>query len=434
MDPVLLVIAAGLGLPLLGAAVLVQYKRRADRRRLRIWKKAAQECGLADIVESHPGVHPVVLEARLDDLRVTIDRYEHPNHSGTRIVIKAASASTGVPEVERFFGAGPTAFPLETLGTATVARLDREMRERLLEVKALCIVEVEPASWCAMVPVWIGTHTTRWALARVLKVMLELTRRWPRGQEIPARLAENSLRDPDAAVRLQNLLRLAHFDAHPVTRETLLAACKDPSPEIRLHAAMALGRAEGREVLFALAESADDEIAARAIRWLGRWLPADRVTGILDRSLQAWHNATARSCIDLLGRLATEATIARVDRILTTGNPEMQVAAAQSLGWSGHPRAEAALIGALEHALPDVRMAAAGALGQVGTVTSVLPLKEAAARDGNLGAMVRQSIAAIQARVSGGAPGQLSIAGTEAGQLSLSGDAGRLTLKDEGGR
>jgi hypothetical protein len=65
----------------------------------------------------------------------------------------------------------------------------------------------------------------------------------------------------------------------------------------------------------------------------------------------------------------------------------------------------------------------------------VLPLKQAAARDGALSAMAHQSIAAIQSRVAGAAPGQLSITdGGQAGRLSLSrAEAGRLALKNEGG-
>ena len=45
---------------------------------------------------------------------------------------------------------------------------------------------------------------------------------------------------------------------------------------------------------------------------------------------------------------------------------------------------------------------------------------------------VRQAIAAIQARLSGAEPGQLSLAAGEAGRLSLTeGQAGEMSLADE---
>jgi hypothetical protein len=76
-----------------------------------------------------------------------------------------------------------------------------------------------------------------------------------------------------------------------------------------------------------------------------------------------------------------------------------------------------------------VRVAAARALGQVGTIAAVLPLKEREAQDRAVRAAARQAIAEIQSRARGAAPGQLSLAGGESGRLSLaSGEEGRLSL------
>ena len=77
-------------------------------------------------------------------------------------------------------------------------------------------------------------------------------------------------------------------------------------------------------------------------------------------------------------------------------------------------------------------VAAARALGRVGTVAAVAPLREAAERRGDLRSAARQAIAEIQARLAGAEPGQLSLAGGEAGALSLAdGEPGRLTLAEE---
>ena len=53
--------------------------------------------------------------------------------------------------------------------------------------------------------------------------------------------------------------------------------------------------------------------------------------------------------------------------------------------------------------------------------------------DASLRRPARQAIAEIQARLGGAAPGQLSLAGAEAGQLAMVEDdeAGRLSLSDD---
>jgi hypothetical protein len=82
----------------------------------------------------------------------------------------------------------------------------------------------------------------------------------------------------------------------------------------------------------------------------------------------------------------------------------------------------------------EVAVAAARALGRAGTVASVPPLREAMQRRGELRSAARQAIAGIQARLTGAAPGQLSLARGDAGALSLAdgaGEPGRLSLAEE---
>jgi len=80
-----------------------------------------------------------------------------------------------------------------------------------------------------------------------------------------------------------------------------------------------------------------------------------------------------------------------------------------------------------------VRVASAEALALVGTPLSVIPLREAASAhllDAALRRAARQAVAEIQGRVRGASPGQLSLAGDQAGQVTLVEEdtRGRLSL------
>jgi HEAT repeat protein len=109
------------------------------------------------------------------------------------------------------------------------------------------------------------------------------------------------------------------------------------------------------------------------------------------------------------------------------------VAAAQALALSGLPGAEAPLLEALARDDRDVCLAAAQALGHVGSTAAIPALTDARARNGEreFDRVIRQAIAEIQSRVPGASPGQLSLAdaNAQAGQLALADDTtGRLSL------
>lgn len=92
---------------------------------------------------------------------------------------------------------------------------------------------------------------------------------------------------------------------------------------------------------------------------------------------------------------------------------------------------EPTLLERIEH--PEVAMAlvAAEALGQMGTAAAVPALRELAERgERELARAARQAIAEIQSRLEGAERGQLSLAGSEAGALSLAEETepGRLSL------
>jgi HEAT repeat protein len=218
---------------------------------------------------------------------------------------------------------------------------------------------------------------------------------------------------------------------NPVTAEALHKACSDPSPTIRLLAAREVG-AEARSILLELAENLeDDAVSAEAVSVLGRELPFERATAILDRALSWRRLQTAHVCLEAIGRSGAAAAVGVLTKVLEQEYGELAPMAAWALGATGSPAAEPLLILALQSEQGDLRVAAAKALGGVGSVAAVLPLKEMAERIlvGEPRRAARQAIAEIQSRLQGASPGQLSLAGAEAGQLSLAQDpAGQLSL------
>jgi HEAT repeat protein len=178
-------------------------------------------------------------------------------------------------------------------------------------------------------------------------------------------------------------------------------------------------------------EGAEDGTNARAVAALGTSLTLVEAQELLRRSLRTRRLLTAKACLSLLGQLGgTEAT-QTVAKVLLVEKHELGEAAAEALAATADPSAEAPLLRALAEGPPEVRRAAAAALGRVGTRDAVQPLRSAE-RDGALRSAARQAIAEIHSRLAGAEQGQLSLAEGEAGRLSLAeGEAGRLSLTDE---
>jgi HEAT repeat protein len=288
----------------------------------------------------------------------------------------------------------------------------------------------------------------------VLRVALDLAARLEDPPDPARRIAENTRREPDPRVRRLNIRMLSReFPESPATREALLAAREDADAEVRLAAGTALGE-EGREVLLRLAagEGVEDQTAASAVEALGARLGVEDARGILQKALGAdrpataapqstlkkalrTRRATARACLGVLGDRGGAEALATLGTVLTTEEDDLATAAADSLARTGDPGAEGPLLRTLSSGSPAVRLAAARALGRVGTAAAVAPLVEAESRGGELRRAARQAVAEIQLRLAeaaGAAPGQLSLAGGEAGQVSLVEEAaeGQLTLTE----
>jgi HEAT repeat protein len=271
-------------------------------------------------------------------------------------------------------------------------------------------------------------------LSRTLPIVLAAAHRLRRPPDVAAALAHNARSDPEPRVRLENLIALAReYPENEVTKTALRAACDDANEEVRVRAATARGE-EGRRTLLEIAkmEHAEDLPAARAIAALGDHLPAGDTRAILAHALRTRRIQTARACVGELGRRAEADAIPVMARVLAVEKGDLAVAAAQALAETGLPEAEAPLLAALVRDIGDVRVAAAEALGRVGSAAAVLPLKEIETRypgDAASRRAARQAVAAIQSRLPGASPGQLSLAPADAGALSLAEDeTGRLSL------
>lgn len=240
---------------------------------------------------------------------------------------------------------------------------------------------------------------------RILPLLFKIGEWFAQPLDVERRLVQNATRDPEAGVRLKNLLLLAReFPEDPETREVLRAACSDPNPEVRLRAGRTLG-AEGLPVLLKLTEDLeDDAVSAEAFSFLEREISFERTKYTLLRALDKSCPQTARACLEALGR-------------------------------GGDDSAANLLVEVIGSVRGDLRVAAVKALGRVGSTAAVLPLKELAERipgDPELSQAVRQAIAQIQSRLPGASPGQLSLAGAEAGQLSLTqAEAGQLSIASD---
>lgn len=407
---------------------------RALRNRLPVWKNAVESCGLK-VVESVAGVAPR-MTARSQDVEVLLQ----PSGENRRVVIlvkvpgppdleKVRLRPQGNVQLTREIEIGDRAFDdqFEIDGPVWLvsAMLDEKTRGLMLEIGRVSLLLGE-----------LRANALDDEIARVLPRLLKLRERLSEPIDVPRRLAVNATKDSLPGVRLHNLLVLVReLPDDPMTAEALQTARTDPSREVRLRVARALG-AEGRSLLRELAEELyDDAVSGEAIATLGRELPFESASAILQRALGRRHLRTARSCLRSIGRGKAAGAVGLLAKVLDRERGDLAVIAAQALGSTGSPAAEAPLLRALQLDHAELRVAAAKELGHLGSAAAVLPLKEAAElyrHDAELRRAARQAVAQIQSRVQGASPGQLSLTGAEEGQLSLADDpVGQLSLPPE---
>jgi hypothetical protein len=447
LEPLFLVLVAG------GALVShLVVRTRRDARLVRAWREAARLGALTDIsVESGP----LRINARSGARRVSFtDTYRRKgDRSRGALVVRGGfgirlRAETWETALEKAMGIrelqlGDEAFDrdIHVQGPPEVLRAVLDAPTRIVVRELVLGWQVSVRDGELTIPLPHGVVERPSTLASLLKDILDLASRLDRPEDLALRIAENTRREGESRVRLENLvLLLEQFPQHFATRETLERALRDANPEVRIRAAVA-SKADGVPTLMEMATlpSVEDDYAARAILALGDAFPPPAAIEVLGRTLRGRQIQTAMACLDRLGRAGDAPTVALLAKVLAVEDGPLGVAAARALGASGAQAAEAPLVQALARSRADVAASAAEALGLVGSTDAVLPLKEAAAREdttSRLQRAVRQSVAEIQARIHGASPGQLSVVDAEAGQLSLAVDdgAGHVSLADRGTR
>lgn len=427
-------------------------RQRGDRGSLQNWRDDARDCGLTDLEPSAVFRRGTALTGKSGDLRVRFEWYERADgEAGTQVLVDGPALvplslrreGLGMYLENRFapreIEVGDEAFDAQfyVRGPHMLVRavLDGETRRQFSALLVEANLEISNGQLQAEIPQSRGQRLPDARVSRVLALVLVAARRLHQPADVVQRLADNARIDAWGGVRLLNLLTLANECPHePATRVALRRACVDQSDEIRVRAAILLGE-DGRDTLREVACAADppDEAAARAITQLGGQVTPKLAKEILSNALHRRHVETARACLTALGSkgwpegLDVLASVMAVEQ-----GGELATLAAQALGQTGLANAERPLLEALGGGAPDLRLAAAEALGRVGSAAAVLPLKQAEAQHEHGGAIrraARQAIAEIHSR-TGAAPGQLSLALSTAGTLSLVEDErGRLSLE-----
>jgi hypothetical protein len=422
-----------------------RFQRPARRRG---WRDAALACGLTDVEGSDP------LTARAGPLLVRIAHDQEAEGSLRPAVLisiqggeddlvpvtvretgraTAFQHKTAVPSGDPFFD---DAVVVSGPSLVVQASLDEQTRALLGALVAVLALRFDFGALKARLPEpWISGELASQEMANALRRLLDAARRLRPPPDLSTVIAHNARHDCVAAVRERNLVALAtSFPGAPLTVETLHAATSDASDAVRVRAAVLLG-GEGRSTLMEVAtrEGAEDGPAADAVRALGQWLPLPQAESVLGGALRRRRSRTALACLETLAGTHAPQAVAVLARVLAVETGESAAAAAGALAETRVPAAETPLVEALARDDALLRVTAAQALGQIGTAAAVLPLQEAEARsaDAALRRASRLAVAAIQSRLHGASPGQLSLASGAAqeGKLSLAEDAdGRLSL------
>jgi HEAT repeat protein len=433
IDLVSLGIVAAIGLGGLAAG------RWAAEARGRAWKHAAELAQLTQVrVEKTAGLVTRV-SGQAGPLSARIEAYVRGKHArGTRLVVSglgyvkneldlrgeglraALGKAMGRGEIELGDRTFDEAVYLQGSAALACAVLDAETRDRLRHLmhgeyyspsERVVSLGGDTRAWLSEGELCLELRSAEHAVL-ALPALLAIAERLRRPPDLGARLVENLAREPHPRVRLSVVKALlAGYHKHGDARPALLkAAREDPSTEVRLHAALALG-VEGWDTLTELAfsEAVGDDDAARAVAGLGWQLSLEKAQELLELSLRQRRLATAEACVRNMGTRRGPEVVAALTRIVRRYETTVGAVATAALARTGEAAVEPVLIQALAAALGEVRLAAAAGLGAVGTVAAVMPLRQAAdqAGSGELRRAARQAIAAIHTRLTGAAPGQL---------------------------
>lgn len=315
---------------------------------------------------------------------------------------------TGDPALDTRFAAGGDAPTLSAL-------LDAETRQQVLRRWSTGIVDGEV----------LGRYNAPISADAAVTQVRELVA-FARGLTVKPgvrqRLLANVRQDPVPTVRLRNLDHLCDgWPTSPETEQALEAALDDADPRVRFRAGRQLGDAGNARLAALVLEPHPPEIRTEVLRYLVDSAAQGVVLPLLKKLLRA-DEALRVVAIAALGRLAVPAAL---DALLTHA---ADLDASSLPPWTeaitafSDPRVEPALLGLLDHWSEAVRVAAARALGEVGTVAAVAPLLDHAKTwlAGELKQAARDAVRRIQSRLGDAEAGGLSVVGSVgAGGLSV---------------
>jgi HEAT repeat protein len=416
------------------------HSRSAKRRRIAALRDLSSACGLTEVAVDERGT----LTGRKGALEVTVRRHLE-GRSGTGVSVGGLFADLSLARP----GLGQRVF--RVLGAPDLEIGDPPFDSAVLlqgpplEVRALFDATTRTAARTALAQVaslkveggrmtadcTVGPSGSEPRLAPSdLQALLDLARRLRPPETPRSRLAQIAHADPLDTVRAVALRTLTESEPrHPETRIALRAALNDASPALRLQAAQALGD-DGVSTLLALADdlAAGDALGAEALAALGDRCTVEQARRILQRAVVTSRGACAQAALAAVAR-GGAAEVPAIADVLARASEPIAAAAAEALGSIASPSAIAPLRSALRAPSLAVAAAAARALGSFATVAEVAPLRETEARGGEAGRAAREAIAAIQSRLTGATPGQVSLAGA-AGEVSLADSTdGRVSLE-----
>jgi hypothetical protein len=254
----------------------------------------------------------------------------------------------------------------------------------------------------------------RWLGARIEHIARLAGQLGVTPETLAARLAHNAVHDAEPAVREQNLhFLLARETRAPaeLVSETARALLPDRNPVVRLHAARQLG-ADGHPTLKALAadDAIDSALRARALGALHEGNAAD-IDDWIESFLLPGPPALVCAALGVVAARRLSAHTDRVIALTSAADASLRVAATRTLGSLESPPIERCLLQLLAGEETEVQIAAAQALGTVGSVSAVeplLPLTKGFGR-GPLRDAARGAIASIQSRLGDVQAGRLSL-------------------------
>ena len=255
----------------------------------------------------------------------------------------------------------------------------------------------------------------------------------------PSALRDRATQDPSAEVRLRSLDVLV--TAYPDSRETRRAVqdrLSDFVPEIRLAAAR---HADGAGVPVVSEIFYDPDLSNELrIESLRIWAmlsprPSPELRRALGVALTSRSDAISRVGASIVESRSERSLRKQVLYALEDGPASVQAAAMAALGVVGDQRDLSVVSARLDAKEPEVRAAAAAAMGRLGNLDAVqrlLPLTRGLGQPGRVKEAARAAVVAIQNRFGGGVRGGLSVVGTDdAGRLSPPSDGGQSSLVSE---